>query len=240
MKTINSIFIVALLIFSLNVNAQNNNIKANGQVVTTTRTVDNFDNINVSGSFDVDLVKGKEGDISIEASENLMDVIVTEVVDGTLKIKFKKGVNIRNSKTIHITVSYATIEGVSLAGSGNIHTDDVVNAANLDLSLSGSGSIQLGVSCTNLSSSISGSGNMNLNGKTDVFSCSISGSGNVNSSELIANTVHAKISGSGNIKVNAIQEINAKTSGSGNVIYTGNPATVKANSSGSGSVRNKN
>ena len=29
MKTINSIFIVALLIFSLNVNAQNNNIKAN-------------------------------------------------------------------------------------------------------------------------------------------------------------------------------------------------------------------
>ena len=240
MKTINSIFIIALLIFSLNVNAQNNNIKANGQVVTTTRTVDNFDNINVSGSFDVDLVKGKEGDISIEASENLMDVIVTEVVDGTLKIKFKKGVNIRNSKTIHITVSYATIEGVSLSGSGNIHTDDVVNAANFDLSLSGSGSIQLGVSCTNLSSSISGSGNMKLNGKTDVFSCSISGSGNVNSSELIANTVHAKISGSGNIKVNAIQEINAKTSGSGNVIYTGNPATVKANSSGSGSVRNKN
>ena len=100
MKTINSIFIVALLIFSLNVNAQNNNIKANGQVVTTTRTVDNIDNINVSGSFDVDLVKGKEGDIAIEASENLMDVIVTEVVDGTLKIKFKKGVNIRNSKTI--------------------------------------------------------------------------------------------------------------------------------------------
>ena len=239
MKTINSIFIVALLIFSLNIKAQNNHIKANGNVITATRTVDKFDKIYVSGSFDVDLVKGKEGAISIEASENLMDVIVTEVFDGTLKIKFKKGVNIRNSKTIHITVSYETIEGVSLSGSGNIHAEDVVNAANLDLSLSGSGSFKLGVSCTNLSSSISGSGNMNLNGKTDVFSCGISGSGNVNSSELTANIVNAKISGSGNLKVNAIHEINAKTSGSGNVRYTGNPTIVKANSSGSGSIHQK-
>lgn len=240
MKTITQIFVATLLIFSLNTKAQNENIKANGEIITTTRTVNSFDKINVSGSFDVTLVKGKEGAITIKASENLMEVIVTEVVDGTLKIKFKKGVNIRNSKTIHITVSYESVEGVSLAGSGDIHSEGTLNAENLDLSLSGSGSFKLGVASTNLSSSIAGSGNMNLNGKTDVFSCGISGSGNINSSELTANIVNAKISGSGNIKVNAINEINAKTSGSGNVMYTGNPTIVKANSSGSGSIHQKN
>lgn len=240
MKPISRFAVIALFIFSLNITAQQKSIKANGNIITSTRTVNNFDEIAVSGSFDVNLVKGKEGTITIKASENLVDAIVTEVENGILKIKFKKGFSVKNYKSIHITVSYESIEGITLSGSGEIHSNNVVNAENLDLSLSGSGNFKLDVSSANLNASISGSGNMNLSGQSDIFSCSISGSGNIISSELTANIVNAKISGSGNIKVNAIKEINAKTSGSGNIIYTGNPTIIKANSSGSGSVHQKN
>ena len=192
MKSITRIFVISLFIFSLNITAQQNSIKANGNVITSTRTVDNFDNIAVSGSFDVNLVKGKEGTITIKASENLMDVIVTEVENGVLTIKFKKGFNIKNYKTIDITVSYEAIEGIALSGSGNIHSNDVVATENLDLSLSGSGNFKLDVSSTNLNARISGSGNMNLSGTSDIFSSSISGSGKITSQSITPGTKFKK------------------------------------------------
>lgn len=240
MKSITQIIIITALIFCVQLQAQNNTIKANGNIITTERTVGEFEKISVSGSFDVTLLKGKEGTINIKASENLMAVIETVVEEGNLKIRFKKGTNIRNSKTIQITVTFENINSVSLAGSGDITSKETIQAENLDLSLSGSGNFNLNVSSTNLNLKIAGSGNMNLSGKTETYNGSISGSGNINTPELTANTVNAKISGSGNIKVNALSEINAKTSGSGNIIYTGNPTIIKANSSGSGSVHQKN
>lgn len=240
MKTITRIFVTTLVIFSLNIHAQKKSIKANGNIITTTRTVSNFDKLSVSGSFDITLIEGKEGEISIKTSENLMDIIVTEVKEGTLNIKFEKGVQIKNVKTIQITVAYKTIEAISLAGSGDIKAELPIITNDLTLGLSGSGNIKLAIETNNLTTSIAGSGNINLTGKTGVFTCSISGSGNINAQELTSNVTNAKISGSGNIKVYVENEIQAKTSGSGNIIYTGNPTIIKANSSGSGSVNKRN
>jgi len=240
MKTFQTIFIVATLFLGINVNAQFKKIKANGNIITETRTVANFDKISVSGSFDVKLIKGNEGDITIKASDNLMEVIVTEVDNGNLKIKFEKGVNVRNSKTIHITVAYETVNAISLSGSGDIHSNEAIFSENLDLSLSGSGNFKIAVSSTSINSSIAGSGNMNLTGTTDSYTCSISGSGNMNSQNLKAKIVNAKISGSGNVKVHAENEIYAKSSGSGNIAYSGNPTIIKVKSSGSGNIHKRN
>jgi len=187
----------------------------------------------------VTLTKGNEGNISINASENLMDIIETKVENGILKIKFKNGINVKNHKTIFITVFYDAINSISLGGSGDIHSANTLNANDLELSLSGSGAFNLAVSTTNLNINISGSGNMNISGKTAVLTCAVSGSGNIKTTDLTAHTVHAKISGSGNIKVHAVNEINAKSSGSGNIIYTGNPTIIKSNSSGSGSIQKR-
>ena len=121
----NNIFtiILALLITSTSLNAQffNKKIKGNGNIITTDRSVSDFDKIGIAGSFDVILKEGNEGDISIQADENLMEYIITEVKDGSLKIKPKKGHQLKSTKTIQITVSFDDIEEVSLAGSGGCY-----------------------------------------------------------------------------------------------------------------------
>ncbi len=238
-KTITSI--LALLVISTSLNAQifNKRVKGNGNIITKTRTVSDFDEIRMAGSFDVELLKGEEGTITIKADENLMDYIVTEVKNGHLKIKSKKGYEIRSTKTILITVTFDDIEGVSLAGSGDISSSDFIDSSHLNLSILGSGDLDLKVSTKNLTSNISGSGNINLNGSSDEFTCTIAGSGNINGYNLKAGVTNAKIAGSGNVKVNAVDEIHAKIAGSGDVYYTGNPAVEKSNSVGSGSLRKK-
>jgi putative autotransporter adhesin-like protein len=234
--------VLALLIMSANLNAQffTKKIKGNGDVVTKTRTVADYDKIAVAGSFDVKLFKGKEGAITIKADENLMEYIITEVKSGTLKIKTKKGYNISTRKTIVVTVPFNDIDAVSLAGSGDIYSEDMINSSELKLSIAGSGNLNLKVSTKNLKSSIAGSGNMNLSGDTDQLTCSIAGSGNIDSYNLKATIATVKIAGSGDVKVNAVKEIHAKNVGSGNIYYSGNPSVEKTSSVGSGSIKKKN
>jgi hypothetical protein len=239
MKNTTKISIAFLLLISFTVNAQFKKIAGDGNVITKNRTVGNFDKLTVSGSFDVELIKGIEGAITIKAESNLMDYIETNVDNGTLKISFKNGLNIRTHKSIQITLAFNDLESVKLSGSGEIISNVPIEGTDLDISLSGSGNLKMNVVVDNLSSSISGSGNINLNGNASNFSCSVSGSGNTNASDLKTLITNAKISGSGNVKVHAENEIQAKTSGSGNISYTGNPTIIKANSSGSGSIQKR-
>ncbi|MFD1294348.1 head GIN domain-containing protein [Lutibacter holmesii] len=240
MKTITPILLTFLVLITTTTFSQNKKVKANGNIITTTRTVSDFDKIAVSGSFDVTLKKGKGKAVTIEASSNLMDIIETIVENNQLKIKFKSGWNIRTSKKINITVTYEALSAVTLSGSGSIISEDEIIANNLALKVSGSGNMKLKLFTDNLTATISGSGNLKLTGETNIVTCSLSGSGNLNASNLKAAITNAKVSGSGNVKIQASEEIYAKASGSGNIIYSGEPNIIKANSSGSGSVRKIN
>jgi hypothetical protein len=239
-KTIASILLLSIISTSIQAQFFNKKIKGNGELTTITRNVSDYDEISVAGSFDVKLFKGEEGTITIKADENLLEYIVTEVKNSDLKIKTKKGYTITSRKTIEITVPFESIDGVSLAGSGDVFTNDVIKSNNLKLSLAGSGNMDLNVSTGEVVSNIAGSGNIQLAGDTDNFSCSIAGSGNLNGFNLKATIANAKIAGSGNIKINAVNEIHAKIAGSGNIVYSENPEIIKSKSAGSGSVKKKN
>lgn len=239
MKTF--INILAFLIIGVNLNAQVFSTKINGNhnLISENRSLSKFHKIDVAGSFDVKLVKGKEGAISINAEENLMEYIETEVVKGQLKIRPKKGYQLRPSKRITVTVSFEMIDAISLAGSGNVSSTDVLNSADLSLDLAGSGEIDLPVSTKNLTSQITGSGNIKLSGNSAVLNCEIAGSGSLNGYDIKASISHINIVGSGNVKIHAVSEIHAKIVGSGDVIYTGNPPIEKLKSIGSGSIKKK-
>ncbi len=238
MKKITTLLVI--LTICTQVNAQKfSKIKGDGNQTTTTRSVTDFDKVAISGSFDVELVQGNEGTITVKADANLMEHIITEVKKGKLQIKTEKGVGLKPSKKIKITVMFESINGVSLAGSGNIHSSDVIESNDLKLSLAGSGNMDLKVDVSNLNSSIAGSGNINLAGNSNKFSCSIAGSGSAKGYSLKANNTNVSIAGSGNVEINAVEEIHAKIAGSGNVYYSGNPSVQKSNSVGSGSIRKK-
>jgi len=239
MKKIASLLVLLILSAQLNAQMYSKKIKGNGDITTSKRTVSNFTKIGVAGSFHVTLSKENISTIVIKADENLLEYILTEIENGELIIKTKKGFQIHSTKNIEIRVPFQKLEDVSLAGSGNITSDDAIDSPNLKLSVAGSGDLNLKVQTKNLNSSIAGSGNIYLNGTTNELTCSIAGSGNVYAYDLKSDITTLKIAGSGNAKVNASKEIHGSTVGSGNIYYSGNPPVVKVKSSGSGSVKSK-
>ena len=219
---------------------KNKRVRGNGNVTTETRNTGSYDGVSVGGFFDVELVKGKEGKVTIEGEENLMEYIITEVERGKLKIKVKKGYNLKTTKKLSVTVPVEEIESVGLGGSGNISSNVTLKSDSFSVSIGGSGNIDLDVDANNVKGSIAGSGNISLSGSADYMKCSIAGSGNIKAYELQTNRLKASIAGSGDIRVSVKDEIKASVAGSGSIYYKGNPPKVDSKSAGSGSIKSRN
>jgi len=229
-----------VILFTVSCSAQwGKKIKGNGNNVTIDRSVGDYDAIALSGWFDLDIVAGNEGEITLEGESNLLEHIKTEVKKGKLIIKVEKGVNLKPSSWndgIRITVPIESINSVSLSGSGDIVGKTTIKTNSFKTAMSGSGDITLDVDSSSIDASMSGSGDITLSGNTDSFDVTISGSGDIKAYDLEADNVNATVSGSADIKVTAKKMLKARVSGSGDISYRGNPDKVDTKTSGSGDI----
>ncbi len=238
MKKISILSLIVL--FTASCTAQwGKKVKGNGNTVTIERSVGDYDGIGVSGWFDVELVSGNEGELTLKGEENLLEHIITEVKNGKLSIRVEKGYNLKPTswkEGIYITVPVEEINSVALSGSGDIVGKTSMKADNFKTSMSGSGDITLDLDVNSLSASMSGSGDITLSGNTKDFDATISGSGDIKAYNLSADNVDATVSGSADIKVTANKMLRARVSGSGDISYRGNPDKVDTKASGSGDI----
>lgn len=212
--------------------------RGNGNTVKENRETGNFDKIIVSGPFDVRLVTGKAGSLSVEADSNIVPLVETQVSNGTLTIAPAKGKLFKASSgnKVIVKVPVAQLHAITLNGSGTVKarkklTEDVT------VTLDGSGNIELEVENANAEANITGSGNIEIKGKADNFTCFISGSGKVIAEELNAGKVNVTLTGSGNARVYTAKAITGRITGSGSVAYSGNPKERDLQRTGTGNYQ---
>lgn len=233
------ITICLILVSAIQVQAQwwGKGVKGNGNITTITRSVGTYDEVNVGGSFDVELVAGTEGTITIEGDSNLLEYIVTEVRGNALKIKVENNKNIRSSKKIKITVPFQDLNEVTLAGSGDVVSRDVIKATNFKTSVAGSGDLTLQLDVNTVDASVAGSGDLTLKGNSRDIEASVAGSGEVHAKDLKADNAYVSVAGSGDVAVYCSKSIKARVSGSGDIDYYGNPDKQDTKVSGSGNIK---
>ena len=226
-------------LITLSSHSQWRSITGNGNVTKETREVSNFTGVSLSGNMNVQLAYGASNSITVEGDENLLSYIETKVEDGNLVIKSKDKVGFKTKNKLIIYVSLTKLTELRVSGSGNISgTGDFSNDGKTNISVSGSGNINIGINSFNETKiAISGSGNVTLKGSsTNNIDATVSGSGNIDCSNFSCNDVFAHVSGSGNIKVFANKSIDARVSGSGNIYYKGSATNINLKSSGSGKI----
>ena len=212
-------------------------IKGDGNMKTETRTVTDFSSLSSHGAIDVKISYGNSNSIQIEADENLLPYIETNVENGKLIIQTTKNVNLRSPRKTVVSISMTKITVLQLSGSGNIEANGSFSSdEETKIMVSGSGNIHLAsASFKAVNLAISGSGNIVLKGgAANSVLVSVSGSGNADCSDIAADNAEVKISGSGNAKVNVNKSLSANISGSGNVYYKGNATDISTKVMGSG------
>ncbi|OJJ16134.1 hypothetical protein BKI52_35805 [marine bacterium AO1-C] len=233
------LFTACLLNACSSVFKDKNCIEGSGDVITEERPFEgSIQKIYNGIAGNVFITQGSEQKVTIQAQANLIPLLNLTLVDQELRIEFKDNSCVNNS-TINIFVTAATINKVTLAGSGNIEGQNTWESPNLEAIISGSGSIKATIKSTEVNSSLGGSGNIVLSGSTQKQSLHLTGSGNYQNFGLASEQTTVNLTGSGNVEIQASQALNVTISGSGNVAYKGSPS-ITQNITGSGKVNNAN
>ena len=175
-----------------------------------------FDEVVLGGSGDLIIDVGGNESLTIEAEDNLLPLLTSNVTDSTLTLSSSE--TIYPTQPITYTLGAAALAGVSISGTG-----DVV-APNL--------------SCGTFRAALSGSGTFDIGGACNALELSIAGSGDFDGQDLAVATASVSIDGSGDSIVNATDKLSVTINGSGNVEYVGDPATV-VDINGSGEVHQR-
>ena len=208
-----------------------------GDIVTENRGVSGFTGVSSAISADINLRQSSTFKVLIEGQKNIIDLVETEVKDGTLKVRFKKGYSVNYKKNLKIQVEAPNFSYLGMSGSGDVSANEPLSGEKLDISISGSGDFDLAqLQYADVKVGISGSGGVDLGGTAERVELSISGSGDLKAKNLKAQSVRCRVSGSGDVSCFATKELDALISGSGDILYSGNPTSVKKKVSGSGDI----
>lgn len=212
-------------------------IHGNSHITSQQKDVGSFNGVHASGSMDVHIIQSESNWVKIEADENLLPYIKTYVEGNVLMVHQKRGYDLHSSKGIVVYVSSPVFKEIRVSGSGDITSDNTLwGDEPLEISVSGSGNINMKAELPKLEAHVSGSGNLNLKGQVTDLNISMSGSGNSKCFELISDNVSVHISGSADVEVTANKKLDVNVSGSGDVRYKGNPVLF-SHTSGSGDVQ---
>lgn len=217
-------------------------IDINSPIVEEDRTLSTFSQITSKIAGDVILVQDNNQKVTVQAQENIIDDLITEVTGGHLNIYMNNRPKITGGKHFKVYISVPKIDKLVLEGSGNIEAQNEISTNdNLDLVLKGSGNIELqSLACKEVNAELSGSGKLNIyGGNANQIHSKLKGSGNFNAAHFTVNEAWINLSGSGNATLRITDYLDAKLTGSGNIYYYGNPR-VKKNITGSGRVEPKN
>jgi len=208
-----------------------------GKVIAQTREVFNFRAIEVNYPAEVFIKQGNTESVKIEAEDNLMPNLRTEVKNGTLNIFYKKtdDKHINPTETVTITITVKDLDGVTFSSAGELTIKDL-KTNSLDVALNGAGNLELNkIAIKNLSVNLSGAGSMTASGTADDLDVNISGFGDFKGADLQSMTARVNISGAGSATVWADNQLDTEISGAGSVNYYGSP-TVTKQINGIGSV----
>jgi Putative auto-transporter adhesin, head GIN domain len=219
--------IIALgICYSLTAAAQGEGIfiEASNKKAKEIRTISTFSKLDVSGCFEVQLVKEDGNALTLTGADNILPLIITESHGDTLSIHLKDGLQIQPSlhNKVTIKVPFAYINAISLYGAGSITSKSTITT-NIDLKLDGAGAINLKLYSPKSTVNMVGAGNISLQGYSEAITCKLTGSGSITAGDLNTETADVILMGSGSIKVSSNKKIKGRINGSGSVALGGKP-----------------
>lgn len=231
-------------------------IQGSGKKASEERQVSDIQRVSLRATGDLTIIQGSEEGLTIEADDNILPHLKSEMRGRELILGPEEGTSINPKTPIKYTLKVKELNRASVSGSGSITSESIqaqdfsasisgsgkVNFAKLDaqdvsFEISGSGKMSVDtLKGKTLQARVSGSGDYDLSGEVDRQTITISGAGNYLCGDLKSSEANVHITGSGDVKVWAGSKLDIIISGSGNVSYYGKP-NVSQTVAGGGNIK---
>ena len=191
-------------------------IMGNGHIVTDTRTVTDFSEIEADGGFYIEWKNGPPS-LSITTDENLLRYITTENVDQRLRLHSRG--NLWPTHHINVAISSPSRSGAKLTGAARL-TAKQLSGRNFAIESTGAAKVL-------------------LDGNVDDLITDMTGASKLEADELKTKTAEISSTGASHAEVAVSEALSVSITGAGKVVYSGNPPKVEKHISGAGSIRHK-
>lgn len=199
-----------------------------GNVVSERRDVGDFEEVTLSGVGHVHITQTGTESLTIEAEDNILPLLTSEVHGRTLKLGTEPGSHFSPTKPIRFTLTVKDLSAVRISGAGDLEIP-ALGTPSLRLEISGAGNITVtGLAAERVDVSLSGAGNATCAGEVRSEEIRISGAGSYHAEDLASTTARASISGAGSAHLRVSERLDAHVSGVGSVTYRGQPSVQKS------------
>ena len=191
-------------------------VRGSGVRKTEKRDLASFTSIETSGAFEVEVNCQKPPSFEIEADDNLLPMVQTEVRGGVLHVSTTKGYSSSGGIILRITVP--DLESVKNTGAGKFRVSDLKNDS---FEIQSTGAAQVVAT-----------------GQSKSVKIGSTGAGKIDAHNLRAETADVNVTGAASVDVYATDQLEVTVSGAGRVTYSGNPK-INKHVSGAGQVTKK-
>jgi len=207
--------------------------RGNGEIVEETREITgDFTAVYASEGLDVFVLQDKEFKILVEADENIIDLIGTDISDGRLKIHAIENIGHATKK---VYVSLPNVTALRSSSGADLIAQNVIKADKITLDASSGSDLQAEVNADEVVADASSGADIKVSGEANMLYADASSGSDIKARGLLAKRCNADASSGADIAVNVSESLTADASSGADISYTGE-ATVQKKKSVSGSV----
>lgn len=205
------------------------------------RQVGDFEGIEVSSAFEVQISQGNDNSVAISApGEVNREGIKTEVRGGILHIwydnkKWFKG----NGRKLRAYVSAKNFRLIGASGACDVLINGELKSEELLIRLSGASDFKGTVRAKDLKIDLSGASDIVIKGSADNLAIDASGASHFKGYDLVTENCRVDASGATDIKITVNKVLNAQASGATNIDYMGTGMIGEIRTSGASNIRKK-
>lgn len=191
-------------------------VRGDGQIKTEERPIATFANLDASGAFEIEWQNAPPA-VRVTTDENLLPYIENNVSEDTLHLRTRG--HLWPTHGIKIVISSPTRAGGRIRGAVKLTVKQL------------SGPI--------FALESKGASEVSLDGNIDRLLVDMTGASHLAADGLQAKTAEISTTGAGDAEVAVTDSLKVVITGAGKVTYSGNPATIKKQITGAGSIRHK-
>jgi len=209
--------------------------RSTGNFIKEERNVSNFTRLEIGGAFKVYISQGEQEKLVIEADDDEIKEIITEVGGEKLKISTNSGWGASfHEMTIYLT--FKNLDYIDFSGAVEVTGETTLNFTELEMDVSGAAEINLALNAERFEAEFSGASEIEFSGKCKTGYFGLSGASEFDAQNLEFQDLNIDVSGASEAKVWATGTLNIDASGASDIRYKGSPK-VSIDESGASSVK---
>lgn len=211
-------------------------IEGSGDLVTQRFDLDDFDSIEVSGTFDAVVTVGEAASVEVLIDDNLVDELDIRVRNGELIVALKDGVSVDNG-TLEAIIELPRLVEVEVSGASTANIIDETGA-DQRYSVSGASDLVVFSDADDIWLDVSGSSDVRISGMAQTLTIEVSGASDVDLDVDKVDDAIVDLSGASSVELLSAAVVSGSISGASDISVPAGTRT-EIDSSGASEVRRR-